>query len=162
MFLPPGAAPVGCITNAGCVCVNEVLPLDHTSGGWSWITRDHRVAQHSQPPCSSPPIDRMSVHRAQRRLVWIFFQFSDSFGIFVQERTNAIRAVSVSGECGNYCLLEFDIVCSGKQVATFRVYLSRLNTAPLWGSTCSTHYCFEIQNFSIWSFENRVSVAQSV
>jgi hypothetical protein len=59
------------------LCVNEMLPLDRTSGD---LELRETKEQRNIP---SPSFDRMSVHRAQRRVVSIFFQRYDSFGIFV-------------------------------------------------------------------------------
>lgn len=99
--------------------MNEVLALDRTSGHLELReTTEQRdfpshlaAARHStECPC------------IVSRAVWFEFPsiVPTRLRFFVQARKDAIRAVSVSGEC----LLACDVVCSGEQVATFRISLS--------------------------------------
>jgi len=67
MFLPPGAAETW-LHNECWLCENEVLALDRTSGDLELreTTEQRNIPSHLAP---APSFDRMSVHRAQSRLV---------------------------------------------------------------------------------------------
>lgn len=141
MFLPPGAAEVAFIMNAGCLwmkCIRStslpVILFYLNRKGSTWFPDTLLLPTRRPTVRASNPVSSGFKFLHTHWLIWGICWHESGW----QQLVNRQSSVSVSGECENYCLLRCDVFCSGRQVPTFRIYISQLNTAPLLGWRCST------------------------
>lgn len=76
MFLPPGAAPVG-FCNECWLCVNEVLPLDRTSGDLVSREAEGQCNIHSRLATAHPSTDCPCVEPG---VVWLELSSDLAYG----------------------------------------------------------------------------------
>ena len=157
MFRPPGAAAVAFIMSAGCLWIKGIRWTSLPAILWRDLLCETK-GQRQIPSQLAPAHPSTDCPCIEPSVVWFEYSLhvpTDLGNLLKRERVTAVglqSSVSVSGEYRNYCLRGCDVVCSDRQVPTFGIYLSLLNTAPLLGRRCSLYYFFEIQNYSICSF----------